>query len=311
MKKIPLIIDCDPGIDDAFALVTALLNPALNVLGIHTVSGNIAVENTTRNTQGLLYLLKSDVPIHRGNAVPLVVEPVYAQYAHGANGFAGHEFDDDKLKPVSELSSLEAYYKVLSETEEKVTVVAVGPLTNLAIFLKAYPHLKSKIERISIMGGGIKGGNYTSCGEFNFYVDPEAADIVFNSGIPIIMAGLDVTEKASFSEENLLALKEESKEIGALLYKLSLPGLDRGEKAGKKRLITPNDTVAVLVLTHPELFSGWDMYVRVSCDCGLTRGMSVADVRYSAPPANTYVLLDCDLEKYREVLMESLVREAI
>ncbi len=306
MKR-KIIIDCDPGIDDAYALVLALKSPDLEVLGIHTVAGNITLDNTTRNTQGLLHLLNSDVPIHRGSAQPLVLDPIYAQDAHGVNGFNAYEFDDDELKPVSELSSLEAYYKVLSETEEKVTIVAIGPLTNLAILLKAYPKLKEKIELISLMGGGIKGGNITACGEFNFYVDPEAADIVFKSGIPIIMAGLDVTMIASLTNENIETIKKRGGELGVFLHTITQDRLKLLEPYIHEKIMIPNDAVSVLVLTHPQLFSGRDLYVRVACDAGLTRGMSVADQRYSAPPANAHVLFDCDVERFRTVLIDSVV----
>lgn len=306
MEKRKVIIDCDPGIDDAYALVLALREPSLEVLGIHTVSGNVSVAHTTRNTRGLLYLLDSDVPIHVGYNQPLAVEPRFAADVHGHNGFAGYEFSDDQLKPISHLTSLQAYYEVLSKTEDKITIIAIGPLTNVAMLIKAYPELIHKIDSISIMGGGLKGGNITVAGEFNFYVDPHAAKIVFESGIPIIMAGLDVTEKARFFKEDVEAVKASAGKVGALLHEISQPGLEAGIGMGVGASIAPNDTVSVLVLTNPELFQGQDYEVSIVTE-GEARGMSLADTRVRAKPViNTHVLLEVNQVEFRKTLIEKL-----
>ena len=217
MSKRKVIIDCDPGIDDAFAIVAAINEPGFEVLGVHTVSGNVSVEHTTRNTQGLLYALNSNVPIYRGAHRPLAVDPIYAGDVHGHNGFSGFQFTDDQLNPISELTSLQGYYQTLSTIHEPITIIAIGPLTNVALLIKSYPELIDKIECLSIMGGGLKGGNITVAGEFNFYADPHAAKIVFESKIPIIMAGLDVTERAYFKEEDVLYCKENFGIIGEIL----------------------------------------------------------------------------------------------
>ncbi|MFV0255286.1 MAG: nucleoside hydrolase [Erysipelotrichaceae bacterium] len=308
MKKRKIIIDCDPGIDDAFAITIALRDPSFDVLGIHTVSGNVSVENTTRNAQGLLYLLGSDVPVHMGSSEPLVIEPIYASDVHGANGFSEYKFDDDKLSPLSCLSSIDAYKKVLSESNERVTIIAMGPLTNIAILLKSYPELKKKIECISLMGGGIKGGNVTVAGEFNFYADPHSAAIVFNSGVDIVMAGLDVTEAAKIYKEDIEEIKNKGGELGLCLHEIYQNLLNKNFSEGNGYTATPHDSVAVLCLLHPELFEGRDLFVEIDFSEGRTRGMSIADVRKSpASHCNAHVLLNVNKDEFRKVFIKKVL----
>lgn len=310
MKR-KIIIDCDPGIDDSYALSVALLHRGFEVLGIHTVSGNISVEHTTRNARGVLQLISKDVnvPIFKGASEPLVLEPIFAADIHGNNGLAGYQFKDEELAPLSELSSLFGYVKQLSESETPVTIVAVGPLTNVAVLLKAYPHLKEKIECIAIMGGGLKGGNITALGEFNFYVDPHAADVVFRSGIPLLMAGLDVTEEATLPEKNVYSLKGHSP-LGDFLATVTEPSLARNAAEGRGRVCQPNDVVPLVALLHPEYFEKKALHVRVSTESGVSRGFSYADVRTKmACVPNVEVLTKVDVEAFRGFVMRVLLGE--
>lgn len=310
MEKRKIIIDCDPGIDDSFAICVALKDENLKVLGIHTVSGNVSVDCTTVNARGVVHLLQKEVEIFKGNKMPLILEPIFASDIHGNNGLAGYQFKDDALAPLSPCTSLEGYVRLLEESEEKVIIVAVGPLTNLAILLKAYPHLKEKIECISLMGGGIKGGNITATGEFNFYVDPHSASVVFNSGVPIVMAGLDVTEKARITREDIEIIREKGGEIGRFLYEIAQASFVRNQSQGFGQSIAPNDAVSVLYLTHPEIFTTCDMHVQVSTDSGITRGMSIADVRlYSDKKPNAKVIMDVDRARFREILVNRIIGE--
>lgn len=306
MSKRKIIIDCDPGIDDAYAIALALKEPSFEVLAIHTVSGNVSVQNTTRNTRGLLKVLKSEVPIYQGSNRPLVLDPIFAADVHGHNGFAGYEFSDTELNPLAPLTSLQAYYQILSEASEPVTIIAVGPLTNVALLLMAYPELKNKIGLLSIMGGGLKGGNITVAGEFNFYVDPQAAKIVFESSIPIIMAGLDVTEKARLYAEDVTEIAEQAGAIGKVLAEISAPGLSRGPKMNMGHSITPNDTVSVLVLTNPEIFKLVEHEIHIMTE-GEARGLTVANTRLrDQVKPNSQVIMGVDELKFRELLKAKL-----
>lgn len=306
MRKRKIIIDCDPGIDDAYAIAVALKEPQFEVLGIHTVSGNVSLEHTTRNAQGLLYTLNSKAPIHKGASRPLVLDPIYAGDVHGQNGLAGYQFEETKLNPVSTKTSLQAYYEAFSTSEDPITIIAIGPLTNVALFIKSYPELVHRIECISLMGGGLKGGNITIAGEFNFYVDPHAAKIVFESQVPIIMAGLDVTEKARFYEEDVEFLRKHAGRIGEILHYITQPGLDVGVRYGIGRCTAPNDVVSVLVLTDEHLFTAETHEVHILVD-GEGRGMSIANTRLrDKPKFNTVVLKDVDVTQFRETIKRKL-----
>ncbi len=306
MRKRKVLMDCDPGIDDAFAIVAALREPSFEVLGIHTVSGNVSVEHTTRNTQGLLYLLNSKVPIYKGADRPLALDPIYAGNVHGENGFAGYQFADQQLNPISNLTSLEGYYQTLSQSREAITIIATGPLTNLGLLIKSYPQLIEKIEAISLMGGGLKGGNITIAGEFNFYVDPHAAKIVFESGIPIIMAGLDVTEKARFYEEDLQYVNQHYGEVGKLLYQIAQPSITVSQRYGIGRCIAPNDVVSVLALTDEALFHAKTHEIHILTD-GEGRGMSVSNTRLRDKiKPNSVVLNDVDVDAFRKTLLKKI-----
>lgn len=312
MTKRKVIIDCDPGIDDAFAIALALKAKELDVLAIHTVAGNVSVHHTTRNTRGLVKLLGSQVEICMGAEAPLCAKQVLAADIHGNNGFSGHQFADEELAELSADSALESYRKKLSASEEPIDIIAVGPLTNLGVLLTAYPHLKPKIGTISIMGGGIKGGNITAAGEFNFYADPEAAQIVFQSGINLIMAGLDVTEKARLYQTEIDQIEQTCGSIGTLLAKLVIPSLNRSlERLGTKST-APNDACAVLVLIEEHLFQGQFLKVEIETGGHLTKGMSIADQRsHNREPGNALVLFEVDNQRFQTIVCERLASETV
>ena len=305
-KKRKIIIDCDPGVDDAFALAIAAQEESLELLAIHTVAGNVSVEHTTRNARGFAQLLGLDVRIAKGAAEPLVFEPFYAAEVHGENGFGDVELTD--LAPLSDLTAMESYVEILSRAEEKVTIVAVGPLTNVALLLKSYPELKEKIEMISLMGGGLKGGNTTSAGEFNFYYDPHAAHIVLNSGLPIVMASLDATEQSEFSQTDAKRLKEEGGAVGKVLHDISQASFTFNHEVNGSENNSLHDVMSVVYLVEPELFETQDAIVDVIYDSGVMRGFSHADVRRSAKKedANVKVLVGLDKKGFMDKVLHAL-----
>lgn len=307
-NKRKIIIDCDPGVDDAFALAIASYEESLDILAIHTVAGNVTLDHTTRNARGFAKLLGLDVPIAKGADEPLVFEPFYAAEVHGENGFGDVELTD--LAPLSDLSAIESYVEILSAAEEKVTIVATGPLTNVALLLKSYPQLKEKIEMISLMGGGLKGGNTTSAGEFNFYYDPHAAYIVLNSGLPIVMASLDATEESEFSQKNAERLKQEGGKVGKLLHDISQASLSFNREVNGSDYMSLHDVMSVVYLVEPELFETQEAIVTVSYDGGVMRGFSHADVRRSAKGnPNAKVLVGLDKKGFMEKVLSALTVE--
>lgn len=308
MQKRPIILDCDPGVDDAFAIAMAFLEDDLDVRAIHTVAGNVTVEHTTKNARGLVKVLGVDVPIAKGASAPLICDPHFAAEVHGENGFGGVELID--LAPLSEQTAMESYVNLLSEADEKVTIVATGPLTNLALLIKSYPHLLEKIDCISLMGGGLKGGNTTSAAEFNFFYDPHAAHIVFSSGLPIIMAGLDATEQSQFRQSDAVYLKEKGGELGKLLHDIAQSALTFHQEVNGTDYMNLHDVMAVLYLVHHELFETKETRVSIVYEEGKMRGFSHEDVRLQTlNEPNATVLIGLDKEGFRKKVLDSLTAE--
>jgi inosine-uridine nucleoside N-ribohydrolase len=191
-----IILDCDPGHDDAIALLLALASPEVQLLGVTTVAGNQTLEKTTANAIRVLdHIGRTDVPVAAGAARPLVRELRVAADVHGESGLDGPQLPPASREPVPE-HAIEWTARTLMARTESITLVATGPLTNVALLLACYPGVETRIERIVLMGGAYGEGNVTPAAEFNIWVDPEAAHRVFTSGVPLAMVGLDVTHRA-------------------------------------------------------------------------------------------------------------------
>jgi len=215
-----LILDTDPGVDDAMAILLALRSPELQVEAITPVAGNVPLEFTLPNALKLVEIAgRTDVPVAGGARHPLVRKLVTGEHVHGNNGLAGVEFPEPKIKPVAE-SAPEMIRRIVKANPGEITVVAVGPLTNVALALRDDPGLAEKIKSIVIMGGSLSGGNVTPAAEFNLYVDPEAARIVFDAGVPLTMVGLDVTRKVLFTDQRLKALETAKNPSGIAAAKI-------------------------------------------------------------------------------------------
>ncbi len=191
-----VILDCDPGHDDAIALLLALASPEINLLGVTTVAGNQTLEKTTANAIRVLdHVDRSDVSVAAGAPRPLVREPRTAGEVHGETGLDGPDLPGPSRLP-EPMHAIDWIAQAVAESPEPVTLVPTGPLTNIALFMARYPGLESQLERIVLMGGAIGEGNTTPAAEFNIWVDPEAAQRVFQSGVDVTMVGLDVTHQA-------------------------------------------------------------------------------------------------------------------
>ncbi|MBY3624283.1 nucleoside hydrolase [Acinetobacter sp. CUI P1] len=303
--RTPIIIDCDPGHDDAIAILLAIANSEkLDLRGITTVGGNQILDKITENALKVISFVNADIPVAKGAAGPLFGKLVTGEEAHGESGMDGPLLPPSKFRPVEE-GAVEFMLNIIRSSEEKITLVPMAPLTNIALLITAYPEIKERIEKISLMGGGISYGNVTSTAEFNIYVDPEAARIVFESGIPITMSGLDVTDKAAIFEDEIVALKERgpvSTMVGELLDFYSIYGKKMGYVGSAL-----HDPCAVAWLLHPELFESEHLYVTVETEGKLTRGMTVADKRKKTDrPANVEVLVGVDREAFMKLIFDSL-----
>ncbi|KRO27792.1 MAG: ribonucleoside hydrolase, partial [Actinobacteria bacterium BACL2 MAG-120802-bin41] len=195
MDALPIILDCDPGHDDALAMILAAKNPALKLLGITTVSGNGGISKVTLNARRIATLANIDVPIAEGAGKSILGAFEEANDIHGESALDGAELPEPKIE-LSLLHAVDLIAKLIRESDKSVTLIATGPLTNIALFLKMHPRLKPKISEIVFMGGSASRGNRTPYAEFNIWMDPEAAEVVLQSGLPLTMCGLDVTHQA-------------------------------------------------------------------------------------------------------------------
>lgn len=305
IKRIPVILDGDPGHDDAIAWVLANASPLLDIRAVTSVCGNQTIRKTTYNALRIMTLIGLDVPMAMGREKPLIAEPIIAPTVHGQSGLDGPALPEPAFEPVP-MDACELMATVLRESSEPVTIVPTGPLTNVAALLLAYPELKNKIAHISLMGGGIALGNWTPAAEFNILVDPEAADVVFQSGVPITMAGLDVTEKALVFPEDFERVRAVGNPVAtvvadwlAFFYQfhrsMGYPGAP------------VHDAVAVAALIAPKIMETQDMYVAIELCGDYCRGTTVGDrlgVLHKEP--NAKVILGIDRKAFVDLLVEAV-----
>jgi pyrimidine-specific ribonucleoside hydrolase len=303
-KKIPVIIDCDPGHDDAIALIMACCAANIEIRAVTTVCGNQTVDKTTLNALKILCFLGKRIPVARGADHPLVRPLVVAADVHGVSGLGGVILPDPSFV-IEKENAVEMMKKVISRSETPITMVCTAPLTNMAILLTAYPELKKNINRICLMGGGIGHGNRTAAAEFNIFVDPEAADIVFSSGVPIVMCGLDMTESALMTMEEIDSFSHKDGKITALAADIFSYYAAYYRKEGFPGIALHDPTV-IAYLMRPELFTTEPMYIQVETQGKVTTGMTFVDrrIRADKPAPNATVCTKIDRKGFVELVRE-------
>jgi inosine-uridine nucleoside N-ribohydrolase len=267
-----VIIDTDPGVDDALALLLAMRSPELKIEGITPVAGNVPLDLTLPNALRMVEIAgRTDIPVAVGAKVPLVRRLVTAAYAHGENGLGGAVFPEPKTKPITQPAA-EFIGDVIRKYPGEVTLIPIGPLTNIAMALNLDAELASMVRGIVLMGGSLSGGNITPAAEFNIYVDPEAARIVFQSGIPITMVGLDATRKTSLTEEHVRTLEASQNPVSQAAGKIGRNAINHNREQGF--LIGPNmhDSLAVATFLDPSIVKLKEYYVDVETTGELTAG---------------------------------------
>ena len=307
MASIPIILDCDPGHDDALAIALALARPELRLLAITTVAGNAPLDRTTRNALRVLTLLgRSEVPVAAGADRPLVRDPWVPVEFHGDSGLDGADLPEPAVGPL-DVTAVELIGALLRGAGEPVTLVATGPLTNVALLLRATPALHERIGAISLMGGSLGAGNTTAAAEFNIWADPEAAAIVFESGIPIRMSGLDVTHQALVLPADIARLEGLGTRPGRVFADLmrffAIHHRDRYGWDGPPI----HDAVAVAWLADPDLVAGRPLRIDVETAGIHSRGRTVADEEgLSGRPVNAEVGLSIDRERLIDMVVEAV-----
>jgi inosine-uridine nucleoside N-ribohydrolase len=300
-----IILDCDPGHDDAIALMLALASPELELLGVSTVAGNQSIEKTTANAIRVLdHLGRDDVTVARGAERPLVRELRVAKSVHGETGLDGPDLPAPAREPVSE-HAIDWIAQVL-DAEQQVTLVPTGPLTNIALLLARYPELAPKVERIVLMGGAIGEGNVTPAAEFNIWSDPEAASRVFASGLEVTMVGLDVTHKALLREHHVgqLAGSGRAGKLVAELYRFYAQHHKRRYGWDGSPV---HDAVAVAHVLDESLLQIRTCAVKVDTGPELSRGRTYVDLWGATDwPQQCHVAIDIDAERFLATLIERI-----
>ena len=310
MAKHAIILDCDPGQDDAIALLLALGSPAeIEILGITTVAGNVPLGLTAVNARKITELAgRPDIPVWAGCDRPLLRTLETAEYVHGETGLNGAVLPE----PATALQAghaVDAIIEiVMARPPGTVTLCPTGPLTNVALALRKEPRLVERVKRIVLMGGAVELGNVTPAAEFNIYVDPHAADIVFRAGIPITMFGLDVTHQVLVTAERLARIEA----LGTVTARAAHGLLDFFNRFDKERYDAPgaplHDPCVIAYLIEPELFGGKACPVEIELE-GRSVGRTLVDWwNMHRQPANATVMREVDADRFFDLLTERLAR---
>lgn len=309
-----MILDCDPGLDDAIAIAAALGDPTIELLALTTVCGNLPLSMTDRNARAVLDFFAADVPVFTGADRPLRREPVHAPAFHGDDGLAGVVLApapgfDPALRAIpapdapTPETAAEAIVRLTAERPGEIHLVAVGPLTNIALALTIDPALPERVASFTIMGGSAVRGNITPAAEFNVYADPEAASAVFAAGWTVRMAGLDVTMAARGTAPRLARLFAEAP-AAEIFFR---PLLEFVNVASDDPATSPtaHDACAVLSVPHPELFGMVPARVEVETEGTWTSGMTVT--RFDAEQPNAEVFLTVDADAFWSAMTDRLL----
>lgn len=305
MKKIPLIIDTDPGIDDAAAISIALTSDELDVKLISTCCGNVGIKKTSNNAAKLVrfFGLEDKIPVAIGIEKTLLGEQINAKSVHGDSGMDGYEFPDISDFKFHNDNSVIAMKDVLLNSEEKVVIMAIGPLTNIAVLLSLYPKVKEKIEKIVIMGGSLNRGNSSIMAEFNIDADPYAAQMVVQSGVKLIFAPLDVGFKSLVFKDDAEKIRDMN-ETGNMLYSLFSNYRSGSLNSTGLRIY---DACAIAYILNKDLYSVENVYMEVELSGTITKGCTAFDLRgYSKKEPNVYVLTDTNTEDFRKWFIEKI-----
>ncbi len=306
-----LVLDCDPGLDDAIAILVAAHHADL--IGITTVAGNVGINRTTRNALVVAQLAGLDVPVHRGAAQPLAGPAVDGARIHGETGLGDAALPDLTRSEASDDAI--AYICDTARSVDDLHLLTIGPLTNVALALQRDPDLRRHLASLTIMGGGAHIGNITPVAEFNIWADPEAAAVVFEKAAPVTMVGLDVTNKVVVGAEETARMRAAGTPAADLAADVTDFLRERFREYVGQSVVPLHDATAVISATHPHLFERSRHPIAVELSGAHTRGMTVADLRPAAlgraldqpSPPTSDVVWDADVNAVRELIIEAVL----
>lgn len=306
MNKRKIIMDCDPGHDDAIAIILAAAQPELEILGITTVSGNAEIEKTTKNALKICDLVSlTDVVVSKGASEPLIRLRETAPGIHGDSGLDGPELADPS-RSWSEEHGADTIIRLIKESNEPVTILPTGPLTNIAIALSKAPEIKEHIEEIVLMGGGTFG-NWTPTAEFNIWADPEAAKKVFDSGIPIVVMGLDITHQALATQEVIDQVNKIDNNVARVVGELLVFFASTYKAMFGFDGAPVHDVLTVAYCIAPELFKLKDVNITVETKGEFTAGTTLIDLHgVTGRKVNAKFGLELDVEGFWDLMIKAL-----
>ncbi len=308
MKKRKIILDCDPGHDDAVAIILAGNNPLFDLLGITVESGNQTLEKTGRNALNLCQFLKIDVPVCLGATNPIIKDVEVCEEIHGESGLDGFDFPELKIDFDSR-HAVEFIVETILKSDEKVTMVTTGPMTNLALAIRLEPKILLNIEEVVVMGGSYSNGNVTPAAEFNIYCDPEAAHIVFNSGLKVTMVGLDVTRKVLVLPNVVTRMEKVNNQASDMFVKLMNVFNENQKRVFGFDGAPLHDPVTVAYLIDPTILEVAHVHCEIDILHGTSYGRTNCDIfDYLHLNKNTYVAKDIDVEKFWTIIEDALKR---
>ena len=291
-----IILDCDPGIDDALAIAFAHGHPGIELLGITTVAGNVGLAKTTGNALAVAEFIGADVPVTAGCATPLIRPALDAQHIHGESGLGGATLPRPAAVPAAG-HAVDYIIETVRAAVGEITLVAIGPLTNIALAVRKEPRLTEWVRDFVIMGGSSGRGNTTPAAEYNVWADPEAAAAVFEAGWRVTMVGLDVTQRSGANP----AVMDRMAGLGPLGTELLLPALNQYQSTTESGGPAVHDVCAVVHVAEPGVFGFVPARVEVETSGRLTSGMTVTD--FEAAHHNTQVGMTIDATKFWEVTL--------
>jgi len=302
-----IIIDTDPGVDDAFTFLLALASPEIKLEALTTTQGNVTVDKATRNALSVLELgHASHIPVAQGSVLPLVQPLRASAHVHGESGIGNAQLPPPQAKPVQRHAVDYLIERVLAEPDE-ISIFPIGPMTNIAMAIRKEPAFAKAVKELVIMGGAIQeGGNMTPLAEFNIYVDPHAAHIVFHSGIPITLIPLDVTHKCLLKQEHVDRLMK----IGSPVTRFLKDAIDVYLKASIQlgyEGCALHDPLTLATIIAPELLTLKEYYVDVDISGGVSMGKTFADIfNVTKKPANMKVAMDVRGEDFIELFLQRM-----
>ena len=310
MGRRPFIIDCDTGTDDAIAIAAALYCDQVEVKAVTSVNGNVAHKYTSKNNLDLLeYLGFDDIPVAKGADSPIMDNPYHSDGTHGNTGLGNIKLPDAAHKQLDKRLASELIYQTAVEEKGELELLVIGPMTNIAICLMEHPDLKDLVKHIWFMGGSVIGGNVTTTAEFNIWIDPMAAHIVTQSGIPQTMVGLDVTTAAAMKEQHAEELRACGTKAALLCADLLDYMFERRDRGGEDAIM--HDAMAFAAAVCPECLECRDFYVDVECFGQYTKGHTMVDRRGRLGKApNVSVALKVDEEKFCSWLVNAIKKSA-